>query len=58
MAGPTRPSPAPIDDPVRRCQFCPAAFRAVPLELAIAGRIGTLPDAQVALLTHEADRNR
>jgi DNA processing protein len=48
------PSPAPIDDLVRRCQFSPAAVMAVLLELELAGRIEALPGNRVALLTDEA----
>jgi DNA processing protein len=48
------PSPTPIDDLVRRCQFSPAAVMAVLLELELAGRIETLPGNRVALLTDEA----
>jgi DNA processing protein len=48
------PSPTPIDDLVRRCQFSPAAVMAVLLELELAGRIETLPGNRVARLTDEA----
>lgn len=48
------PSPTPIDDLVRRCQFSSAAVMAVLLELELAGRIETLPGNRVALLIDEA----
>jgi len=44
------PSPTPVDDLVRRCQFSPASVIAALLELELAGRIETLPGHRVALL--------
>ena len=48
------PSPTPIDDLVRRCQFSAAAVMVVLLELELAGRVETLSGNRVALLTNEA----
>jgi DNA processing protein len=48
------PSPTPVDDVVRRCQFSPAAVMVVLLELELAGRLELLPGNRVALLTDEA----
>ncbi len=48
------PSPTPVDDLVRRCQFSPAAVMVVLLELELAGRLELLPGNRVALLTDEA----
>jgi len=48
------PSPTPVDDVVRRCQFSPAAVMVVLLELELAGRLEMLPGNRVALLTDEA----
>jgi DNA processing protein len=47
-------SPTPVDDLVRRCQFCPSAVMAVLLELELAGRVETLPGSRVALLPDTA----
>ena len=44
------PSPASVDDLVRRCQFSPSAIMAVLLELELAGRVETLAGSRVALL--------
>jgi hypothetical protein len=57
LTRPLRLPDTPIDDPVRRCQFCPAATMAVLIELEIAGRVGTLPDNRAVLLTDEAHWN-
>jgi hypothetical protein len=57
MTGLPRLSPNPIDDPVRRCQFFPAAATAAPRDMELAGRTGPRPDNRVASLTDEADRN-
>ncbi len=48
------PSPTPVDDVVRRCQFSSAAVMVVLLELELAGRLELLPGNRVALLTDEA----
>jgi len=48
------PSPTPVDDVVRRCQFSPAAVMVVLLELELAGRLEMLPGNRVVLLTDEA----
>ena len=48
------PSPTPVDDVVRRCQFSPAAVMAVLLELELAGRLQMLPGNRVVLLSDEA----
>ena len=48
------PSPTPVDDLVRRCQFSPAAVMAVLLELELAGRVQTLPGNRVVLLAEQA----
>lgn len=48
------PSPTPVDDVVRRCQFSPAAVMVVLLELELAGRLEMLPGNRVALLSDEA----
>jgi DNA processing protein len=48
------PSPTPVDDVVRRCQFSPAAVMVVLLELELAGRLELLPGNRVALLSDEA----
>ena len=48
------PSPTPVDDVVRHCQFSPAAVMVVLLELELAGRLEMLPGNRVALLTDEA----
>ena len=48
------PSPAMVDDLMRRCQFSPSAVMAVLLELELAGRIESLPGNRVALLSDEA----
>jgi DNA processing protein len=44
------PSPLPVDDLLRHCQFSPAAVMAVLLELELAGRVETLPGNRVALI--------
>lgn len=48
------PSPTPVDDLVRRCQFSAAAVMAVLLELELAGRVQTLPGNRVVLLADQA----
>ncbi len=48
------PSPLPVDDLLRHCQFSPAAVMAVLLELELAGRVETLPGNRVALLESRA----
>lgn len=45
------PSPASVDDLVRRCQFSAAAVMAVLLELELAGRVEALSGNRVALLS-------
>jgi DNA processing protein len=44
------PSPTPVDDLVRRCQFSAAAVMAALLDLELAGRIETLPGQRVVLI--------
>jgi DNA processing protein len=44
------PSPTPIDDLVRRCQFSASAVMSVLLDLELAGRVESLPGGRVALL--------
>ncbi|MBV9655362.1 MAG: DNA-protecting protein DprA [Acetobacteraceae bacterium] len=43
------PSPTPVDDLIRRCQFSPATVMAVLLELELAGRVESLSGHRVAL---------
>lgn len=47
------PSPTPVDELVRRCQFSSAAVMAALLELELAGRVEALPGGRVALLAEE-----
>ena len=44
------PSPVPVDDLVRRCQFSASAVNAALLDLELARRVEMLPGHQVALL--------
>ena len=43
------PTPTPIDDLVRCCQFSAALIGAALTELEIAGKVDTLPGGRVAL---------
>ena len=45
------PSPTPVDEVLRRCQFSAPAVMAALLELELAGRVETLPGGRVAALS-------